>query len=739
MVYVGKSIKARESLAYLEGSGSYIDDLNPPDTLFLRIIRSPYANAEIKHLDLLDAKKRCPLVISSEDIKTVFENWVPVAPYPGSNMVRLPVLADNAVKFVGQPVAGIISGDRYSAEDMDDFVSVDYEPLTAVTNPIDALKTGSAIVHEKLGTNTCVNATLGSKEIESVFEDADKIVEDDMSSHRIMPNPIETRGILVRWDGSRFNIWISSQGTYRIRSGLASVLRTPEDNLHVYQTDVGGAFGSKGSTYPEYVMACYASMILKKPVKWIETRYEHLTATHHARDIRAKVKLAATSSGKILGLQAQVIADIGAYAYHLNSSNGPFVGTQLIGPYAIKSARVEVLSVYTNKTPTGPYRGAGRPEAAFFIERMVDLLAAELKIDPVDIRLRNLVRYDEMPYSTPLGITLDPEDYHAIFRSSLASYQRYKEWTIAEKRKGRLIGIGLSNYVELSRLDQGEGASVEIKPDGRILVITGLGPHGQGHSTILAQLVADELQVEMDRVDVIYGDSDLLPQGNGTFGSRSAAIGGASVIEAARKVRAEMFDKASELMAVPREGLTFDTNFIQHSHTPLKLKLEDLIRKYGELKAFVFYKSGNIISYGVHIAVAEVDRSSGRVTVIKYKAIDDAGRVLNPLLAEGQVSGGILQGIGQVLHEKMVYDNQGVPLIGSIGDAGVPSSGEAVDIETEFVEQPSNLSHGVRGIGEAGPIGAVPTLIQAIEDAIGKRMRTTHAGPESILKLLQGN
>ena len=739
MVYVGKSIKARESLIYLKGIGKFIDDLNPPGTLFMRVIRSPYANAEIKHLDLLEAKKRCSLVISSEDIKTAFENWVPVNAYPGSKSVRLPVLAEKEVKFVGQPVVAIITKDRYSAEDIDDLVSVDYEPLTPITNPIDALKPGSAIVHEQLGTNTCVNTTLGSNDIESVFDNADKIVEDEISSHRIMPNPIETRGILVRWDGSRFNVWISSQGTFRVRSGLASVLRVPEEKIHVIQTDVGGAFGSKGSTYPEYVIACYASMVLKKPVKWIETRYEHLTATHHARDIRAKVKLAATSAGEILGLQARVIADIGAYAYHLNSSNAPFVGTQLIGPYRIKSARVEVFSVYTNKTPTGPYRGAGRPEAAFFIERMIDLLGAELRIDPADIRLRNLVRSDEMPYSTPLGITLDPEDYHAIFKDSLESYRKYKEWTQTERRKGRLVGVGLSNYIELSRLDQGEGTSVEIKPDGRILVITGLGPHGQGHSTILAQLVADELRVKLDQVDVTYGDSDLLPQGNGTFGSRSAAIGGASAIEAARRVKKKMIDNASEVMDVSREDLVLDKNFIRHSHKPLELKLEDLIRKSGELKAFVFYKSDNIISYGVHIAVAEVDATSGRVTVIKYKAIDDAGRVLNPLIAEGQISGGILQGIGQVLHEKMVYDDQGIPLIGSIGDAGVPSSGEAVEIETELVEFPSKLSHGVRGIGEAGPIGAVPTLIQAIEDAIGKRMRSTYAGPESVLKLLKGN
>ncbi|MFQ6010902.1 MAG: xanthine dehydrogenase family protein molybdopterin-binding subunit, partial [Nitrososphaerales archaeon] len=360
MVYVGKSIRPRESRIYLEGNGKYIDDLNPPGTLFMRVIRSPYPNATIRDINLFEAEKRSSLIISSNDIKRTFENYVPVTSYPGANLVRLPILAEKEVKFVGQPVVAAVCKDRYAAEEIEDFISVDYEPQPAITNPVDALKPDSPLVHRELGTNTCVDATLGSDGIGAEFEKADVIVEDEISSHRIMPNPIEPRGLIAKWDGQRFTIWISSQGTFRIRSGLSSVLKTPEEKIHVIQTDVGGAFGSKGSTYPEYVMACYASMVLKKPVKWIETRYEHLTATHHSRDIRAKVRLASTSRGDILGLQAQVIADIGAYGYHLNPHNGPFVGTQLIGPYRMKTAQVEVLSVYTNKTPTGPYRGAGR-------------------------------------------------------------------------------------------------------------------------------------------------------------------------------------------------------------------------------------------------------------------------------------------------------------------------------------------------------------------------------------------
>lgn len=739
MRYVGKSIKASEGLKVIKGETQYVDDISPSNVLYLHVVRSPLAHALIKSIDTSDALKKSLLVITQDDIRRAFQGgFLQAVEYPNANIVRMPTLAESKVKFVGQPVAAVIGRDRSEAEDLGDLVSVDYEPLEVVTDPEKALDSSSPIIHNGLGTNVCVSATLGG-DTDAVFKEADFIVEDQLISNRVSPNPIEPRGIIVSWESNRLKVWVSSQGVFRLKQGLSDVMGLGEERIRVIQTDVGGAFGSKSPVYPEYVLACYASKVLKNPIKWIETRMEHLVATYHGRDVRARLSLAAKRDGTILGIRGRVLADIGAYNFFINANYAPFVSQQLTGPYSIKAATVETLSVFTNKTPIGPYRGAGRPEAAFFYERMMDLAAEELKMDPAEIRMKNLVRPEKMPYSNPLGLTLDPEDYPSILRRALnaSDYEGMKMRAEADRNRGRLVGLGLGNYIELNRVSAGEGALVRLNRDGGVTVVTGLGPHGQGHGTMLAQLVADELDLDFESVEVIYGDSDLLPRGVGTFGSRSAVIGGAAAVQAARQLKKKIVEATSKLSETPVENLQYERGLIkQQSIGNIVMTLKDFALRAEGQEAFVFYEAKDIFSFGVHTALVEVDEETGHVNVMEYKAADDAGRVINPLLTEGQIMGGIIQGLGQVFYEDMIYGQDGQPLGAGIGDAGVPSAVEAINVESHLLEFPSSFPHGARGVGEAGTIGALPALVSAVDSAIDTRIRTTSIRPERVLKLL---
>ncbi|MCS7094447.1 MAG: xanthine dehydrogenase family protein molybdopterin-binding subunit [Thaumarchaeota archaeon] len=742
--YVGKPILPEESIAYVMGKGMYVDDVRSNAPLHLAVLRSPYPNAIIKKIDCSDAVLKSKLVLLPRDNQTLMKSAAMPANFDHkgrSNLVRLPALpSDLRVRFEGQPVAAVVAESRYEAHDLLDSISVEYEQLPPVKTIDEALR-GDVLVHEETQSNISVEVIYSGGEIDTAFSEANLVIEDSLEIHKTMPNPIETRGILAELVGDKLKVWSTNQGLFRIRDQLTDTLGLPKESLIVEHVDVGGAFGVKSFLYPEQVLVCYAALILKRPVKWIETRSEHLRCTTHSRDVRANLSLAVKRDGKILGIRGTVIADIGAYNIFVNPNYAPFIAQQLTGPYDISAGEVRAISVFTNKTPLGPYRGAGRPEAAYFYERMVDLVAEELGLDPVEVRKRNLVPREKMPYRNPFGLTLDVEDYNAILNKAIKEfrYEELKRSVSEAKAKGELVGIGVVNYIELNRASFGESAKVILRSDGKLQLMFGSSPHGQYHQTVFRQLAADELRVGLNEVVWIKPSSDLLPQGVGTFGSRSAVIGGEAVIRATRKLKQIVLERASEMSGVNLESLDLEDGWvIKRDDGERLMRMSELI-KSEEIEVFEFVKGEDIFSYGVHMAVVELDKETYTIKRIKYFAIDDAGRVINPLIAEAQVTGGIAQGLSQVLYESVAYNDEGLLSVGSILEAGVPAAADLpIDLTSELHEYPSHYSHGVRGIGEAGTIGALPCIVAALEDALNRRLSSTRGLAHVLWSLVSG-
>jgi CO/xanthine dehydrogenase Mo-binding subunit len=735
--YVGKSIIPNESIKYIIGDGKYVDDIKANETLYMAVLRSPYPRAAIKRVDCDNLLRRAKLVLLPSDQDALLKGVIMPASFDHkgtSNIVRMPVLPTNGrVNFEGQPVAAVVAASRYEVYDLLEAISVEYEKLDPVMTIDEALK-GDIVIHEGLQSNVSVDVIYSNGDVEKAFSAADRVIEDEISIHRTFPNPIETRGVVAEWKEGKLHVWASNQGPFRLRDQLADALGLPREKVAVHYVDVGGAFGVKSFLYPEYVLACFAAAVLKRPVKWVETRSEHLKSTVHSREVRAKLSLAVRKDGKVLALRGTVIADIGAYNLFINANYAPFIAQQLTGPYDIPIGEVRALAVFTNKTPAGPYRGAGRPEAAFFYERTMDLVADELGLDPIEVRMRNLVTLEKMPYKNPFGLTLDREDYASILLEAVkrSDYERLRSAVEEGRRKGRLVGIGVANYVELNRTVLGEGALVKLGRDGIVYVTTGSGPHGQFHQIIFRQLVADVLDVDIGSVVYLNPDSELLPAGVGTFGSRSAVIGGEAVVKAAIKLKNEILARASQLSGIPAEELILKDGWIERKNGERVFAIGELSREE-EISAFEFVRGQDIFSYGVHIAVVELDRETYKLKKIQYFAIDDTGRTINPLLAESQIVGGVAQGISYVFYESVRYSDGGALNVGSILEAGVAAAEDLpLDIESELYEYPSSYTHGSRGIGEAGTIGSLPCIVSAIEDAIGARLKSAMVSPERL-------
>ncbi|MEM2072794.1 MAG: xanthine dehydrogenase family protein molybdopterin-binding subunit [Candidatus Caldarchaeum sp.] len=722
-------------MTYLRGQGHYVDDVGVDGELHMAILRSPYARARIKQIDCRDAVRKSCLILLPRDNDLIMRGAAMNATFDHkgrSNIVRWPVLpADGMVNFEGQPVAAVVGTSIYEAYDLLDLISVDYEPLPSVLTIKESME-GGEIIHGELPDNVSVDVTYSGGDVNRAFSEADYVFEDELYMHRTIPNPIETRGVVAYWQDGKVNLWVSNQGPFRLRDQLASVLGLPKDSIRVDYVDVGGAFGTKTTIYPEYVLACYASLILKRPVKWVESRSEHMRGTIHAREVMAKLAFATAKDGRVRGIKGTVIADIGAYNFFINANYAPFIAQQLTGPYDVPAGEVRALAVFTNKTPLGPLRGAGRPEAAFFYERMMDLVARELGLDPVEVRMRNLVRLESMPYSNPFGLTLDREDYTSMLKEAVMrfEYQKLRSQVQEARREGRLVGLGVSNYVELNRTIFGEGAKVTLTSDGGFLVTFGSSPHGQYHSTVFRQLLADYLDVDISRVVAVPPKSDLIPEGVGSFGSRSAVIGGEAVLRAAMKLKGELLRKAGSMLNKKAEQLDLRDGWVVAKDSQERLLPLEQLARDGELSCYEFAKGQDIFSYGVHMALVELDRETCKLRSVKYFAIDDAGRVLNPLISEGQIIGGIVIGLSYVFYEKASYDN-GVLKAGGITEAGVAASDDVpLDVVSELYEFPSTYTHNARGIGEAGTIGSIQCLVSAVEDAIGMRIRSTSISPE---------
>ncbi|MEM0121367.1 MAG: xanthine dehydrogenase family protein molybdopterin-binding subunit [Thermoprotei archaeon] len=667
---------------FVFGKGSFVDDFRLPEMLYIKFVRSPHARARVT---------RVKGGINSSELKASLAS-VGEGAVGSLSAAAMPVLASGYVNFVGQPVAAVLGNSRYEAEDLLESVEVDYEPLKPVVDIEEALKTEP--IHQGLKSNVFAAHTLGSK-----FEvDFDLVLEDTFRIERVAANPIEPRGVIAYYDGSRLNVWVSTQSVFSVKRGLASSLGIPESVVRVIQADTGGGFGSKGGLYPEYVVAAYASMKTRRPVKWIESRTENIQASNHGRGALAHMKLYAKNSGRVTGLEAQVYVDAGAYAVGLNIFAPRFIGFQLTGPYSIRNAYVEAYSVCTNKVPLGPYRGAGRPEAAFFVERMMDMLADKLGISTVDVRLINTQRGS---FTSPLGLRV--ESAREFLEEALAALDARQR--LSQK------GWGLSFFVLVPTAQPGEGARISVK-GGRVKVWLGGNGHGQGHEFFVKRLVAEELGVSEDVVDLERGDTDMLTQGVGTWGSRSAMVAGAAVVEAARKLRSEAREKLGSTGA-------------SGGYSP-----QELLK--GEFSVEVFYRvDEQINTLGVNLVRAEVDEL-GSVRVGDCLAYYDVGRALTPWMVEAQVHGGCAQGVGQVLYESVRYSSDGQLLTTSILDAGLPYTTEVPSYTVLLTEHPSTLPHGAKGVGESPTIGVPPALVRAIETLTGKRINHTPILPAEL-------
>ena len=665
---VGRPLRRREDDRILRGDTRYLDDIDPPGAVQVAFVRSPFAHARITGVGVPDELDGVT-VITAADLEDRARD-LPVQGIEGGQVSSEghPVLARDEVRYAGQPVAAVLAESRALAEDAAELIEVDYEPL----EPVLGVRDSDVRLSEWHRI---------SGDVDGAFESAAHVVRVGHALPRLAPVPMEPRGAIASYDRAEdlLTVWVSAQDSHRQLAGLAAVLDRPEESIHVIVPDVGGAFGSKGAPAPETMLVAAAAMATGRTVKWAEDREENFIASYQGRGVEADVELALDGDGKMLALRARIRADLGGYLMPTTAIPAHTTAMLMCGVYDIQAADVEVMGMRTNKVPTGPYRGAGRPEAAYFLECTVDAAARELGIDPLELRRRNLIR--DFPYETALGWTYDSGDYARCLElaEELVKPERHSDDT-------RVVGTGFGMYVERAG-GMFETAVAELLPDGRVLIRSGSSPHGQGHDTTFAQLAAERLGVELEDVELRFGDSKEVPRGVGTFASRSVAMGGSAVVQAV---------------------------------DALKEKLRGVKDPQPGISASARFESDLVFSSGAYGAVVEIERSTGRLRVLRMAAVDDAGTIINPLLAEGQVIGGTAQGLGQCLVEVAAYDEEGNPTFASFVGYSILTAAEMPPVTAAFVESPTPLNPlGAKGIGEGGAIGTPAAVANAVADALG--------------------
>jgi aerobic carbon-monoxide dehydrogenase large subunit len=750
----GSAIRRREDPRLITGTAAYTDDLTLPGTLHAAILRSPHAHARIKRIDTSKARSAAGVVAvyTAADTDAVLKPMPCAWLLPNSELkiATYPQLAKDVVRYVGDCVAVVVAEDRYQAQDALDLIDVDYEPLPAVVDPQKAAGKGAAQIHADIPGNQAFHWTVAGGDVDAAFAKADVIVKDRIIQQRLIPTAMEPRATLARFVQAtgELTVWNTTQNPHILRFLGSLITGVPEDRLRVIAPEVGGGFGSKIAAYPGEFLAIFASMKLGRPVKWTETRRENYQATTHGRDHVQEVELAATKDGRILGIRCTVWAGMGAYL----STAAPGIptilhGLMLSGPYDVPAVKEDVYGSYTNTTPVEAYRGAGRPEATFMLERMLDKLSDKVQIDPAEIRRRNLLPPFDNGRTVVTGLSYDSGNYEQALNKALdhIKYTDLRAEQARLRKEGRFLGIGVCAYVEICGLGpsqvagaigfQGglwESAIVRFHPSGKVHVFIGASPHGQGEETTFAQIVADELGVAVDDVKVIHGDTDNTPMGWGTYGSRTTAVGGAALATAVRKIK----DKAKALTAHLLEAAPEDIDYKDGSFfvkgTPARAKSIQEIALFANvawnlpagmeagLEATSFYDPPNFVyPFGVHVAVVEVDKETGQVQLKRYVAVDDCGPQINPMIVEGQVHGGVVQGVGQALWEGAVYDDSGQLVTGSLLDYAIPRADLLPDIDVlSTVTRSPHHPLGVKGIGEAGTIASTATVYNAVVDAL---------------------
>ena len=753
----GSSIKRREDPSLITGASRYTDDLKLPGMLYAAIVRSPYAHAHIKGIDTSKAAALSGVVgvFTGNDIKdsgtpgVVPVGWL----LPDMKIPPHPVLASETVRCVGDGVAVVVAEDRYIARDALDLVEVDYEPLGAVTDPALTVDEGAPQLHEEAPNNIAFDWEIGDRSsTEESFTNAAHTVEVKLRNNRLIPNAIEPRSALASYDRlkSELTIWMTSQNPHihRLLMSLAS-LGLPEHKIHVIAPEVGGGFGSKIHHYPDEVITSWCSMQLHRPVKWTATRSEANLTDAHGRDHVTNAKLALDKDGRILGLQATTYANMGAYL----STFAPAVPTYLhatlfSGEYDIPAIHARVVGTFTNTTPVDAVRGAGRPEATYLIERIMDLAAEQTGLDRLELRRRNFISPDAFPYQTQVALQYDSGNYEPALDKALEIVDH--DDLISEQERGRkqgdkLLGIGYSTYIEACGLapsavvgslgaqaGQWESAEIRVHPTGSVTVYTGSSAHGQGHATTFSQIAAERLGIDPDDIEIIHGDTREVPFGWGTYGSRSAAVGGSAIALSADKVIDKGRKIAAHLLEASEEDVVYeDGNFSVRgapdksqswSDVTLQAHLAHNLPPGIEpgLSATTFYDPPNFTyPFGTHIAVVEVDKATGQVGLRRYVAVDDVGNVINPMIVDGQIHGGIAHGVAQALWEHAIYDENGQLVTGELLDYAVPKAHMLISYELDRTVTPCPHNPlGVKGVGETGTIASPAAIVNAVLDAL---------------------
>ena len=757
--YRGRPLRRFEDERLLRGEGSFVDDMHRPGMLHASVLRSPHAHARIRSVDASRARAMAGVVavLTGDDVHGVLPNIAAVrregmgeTPIP-----EHPVLAHERVCYVGQPVAIAVAEDRYAARDALDLIEVSYEPLEPLLDPRAAAEPDAPLLHPGGGSNVVLRTAAGAGDVEGAFAAADHVVRASFEVPRLAAVPMECRATLAEYDASTdtLTVWTSTQVPHRVKTYLANLLPEAPSHIRVIAPDVGGGFGRKIEVWPEEVALAYLAQQLGRPVKWAEDRSENVV-TGHGRGFTADVEAAVASDGRVLGMRFRMLADLGAF--FLTSTGGPPGNAvqRVAGPYAIEAMDVECLGVVTNRPPTGPYRGAGGPEAAVLIERTMDLIAAELGMDPVELRRRNFIPADAFPYETATGLTYDSGDFgRALERVlELAGYDEVRERQRAAGGDGPLIGIGVATIVKASggkaNVRNGE-ARVEIDATGRVTIYTDVSPHGQGIETSFAQIAADLLGVPPEDVSVRHGDTDMLATGGGTTSSRGLAVGGSAAYLALEQAQERLTRAAATLLGcAPADVSLADgaaTAAPQGASTgrvPIGEVAAAAHREDGELVFSASYTlPANPFAFAAHAAVVEIDRDTGDVALVRFAAVHDCGRIINPMIVRGQIHGGITQGIGQALSEAMVYDDDGQPLTGSLMTYGIPTAETTPSFILDHIESPSPTNPlGIKGIGELPTVAAPVAVANAVMDAL-RATATRHIDmpllPEKVWRALR--
>jgi carbon-monoxide dehydrogenase large subunit len=768
--YIGASIRRKEDTRLLTGHGHFVDDIDLPGMLHMAVYRAPHAHARLRSLDLSGARASDGVVAawSYDDIEALARPFPMFLSHPSLKAKMYQALVQDTVRHVGEPVAVVAAADRYLAEDALARIAVDYEPLPVVANLEQAMAPGAPLVYDDAPGNVAAHFEQSVGDLERAVASADLVHDLELRVQRGCGHPIETRCMVAQYDtySETLTLWGTVQAPHRIRRVLATMLDMPQQRLRVIAPDVGGGFGPKAQLHPEYLLVSLLAMRLQRPVKYTEDRLEHFMTMSQEREQIHRVQVAFNRDGTIIGLRDTMHIDMGAYT-PAGIITPLITQTTIPGTYRIPNLQLATTVTFSNRVPMTVVRGAGRSQAVFVMNRVVDHVARSLDLDPAEVRLRNFIQREEFPYDVGLiyrdgkPMIYDSGDYVASLHQAMErfDYPAMRAEQAAARRQGRYLGIGMATFVEGGGLGPYEGAVVRVEPgSGKVAVHSGAGTQGQGHETVLAQICADVLDIDIDLVQVSTGDTAGIGQGMGTFGSRVAVLGGNAVYVAATQVRDQAIRLAATLLEVEPEEVAWENGRAFVRRDPGRGKtlgelahVADIGMGFGmsaphqdwqpALEATHYFKAERATySSGIHMIAVEVDTDTGQVQIVRYVVVDDCGRVLNPLLMKGQIIGGISQGISEVLYEELAYDEHGQMLTGTFLDYHLPTAREMPQIEVGHVETPSPLNPlGSKGAGESGVIPAQAALVSAIEDALaplGVRLSEFPLGPHRLWELI---